>query len=373
MITNQYTGEMYFTRRETEFMGLPVGNAFRGAPFKKKEMPFFIAPAIAGIGAATGFAATALAVVNAVGVVAMVAGTAMTVVGAVTGDKDLMKIGGVVGLAGGVASLAAGGIAGAMAGSSGIQFGTSGIEALNTSMAQTASSAGTGAATAAANGVAAQVDKVLPAMELTETAANLTTQGLSGSTGGMISQQTAGNVLGSGAQFSSYVAPEVVTNSIAAPTSSLGNIAGTGAATSLSTGLSSQLGSAASTAIGGTASTAASTGGGFFDSMLGGMTGSEKGMVLGGAMQLLKGFGDDSQERQIQANLEVAKLNADTRIKEAEMQVGVADRRLAAEKEANAQKAENMNFQPTMTWTVSNKNTGVSKTLGSGSVISGAK
>ena len=71
-------------------------------------MPFIIGPAVAAVGTAVGVgvAATATAVAGAIGAVATVAGIAMTVVGAATGDKGLMKIGGIVGIAGGVTGLA---------------------------------------------------------------------------------------------------------------------------------------------------------------------------------------------------------------------------------------------------------------------------
>lgn len=64
----------------------------------------FLVAAVAAIGAAVGTAAT----VAAVAVVVSEVGVALTVIGAVTGDKDLMKLGGVLGLAGGVGGLAAG-------------------------------------------------------------------------------------------------------------------------------------------------------------------------------------------------------------------------------------------------------------------------
>jgi hypothetical protein len=76
-------------------------------------------------------------------------GTAMTVVGAVTGNKELMKIGGAVALVGGVGGLINGAISGA-AGAAGAAEGAAGAETLD-SMAQTASDAfGGEAATEAA-------------------------------------------------------------------------------------------------------------------------------------------------------------------------------------------------------------------------------
>jgi hypothetical protein len=84
----------------------PIGDPFSGAAYGKREFPFIIAPAVAAVGTAVGFAATAVAVVGAVSAIATVVGIGLTVVGAVTGDKDLMKIGGIIGIAGGIGSLA---------------------------------------------------------------------------------------------------------------------------------------------------------------------------------------------------------------------------------------------------------------------------
>lgn len=148
-------GEM-IDRRTMQQMGLPIGNAHL-PPFKQREMPFAaLGTAIAAAGTAIGTAAAgatmatvgaaALATVNAVAVAAMYAGVAMTVVGMVTGDKELMKIGGIVGLAGGVGSLAMGGIASLAAGGE-LSFGTTGIESLN---AANAAEAGAGGASALA-------------------------------------------------------------------------------------------------------------------------------------------------------------------------------------------------------------------------------
>lgn len=69
-------------------------------------MAFVVTAVAAAIEVTT--VATVLTAVSAVGM-------AMTVVGAVTGNKDLMKVGGVIGLAGGVGSLVNGAIDGAAA------------------------------------------------------------------------------------------------------------------------------------------------------------------------------------------------------------------------------------------------------------------
>lgn len=76
--------------------------------------------AVAAVGAAVGTAATVAAVASAVVAVSMavgVVGLAVTAVGMVTGNKDLLKVGkimGYVGLAGGLAGGIAGGIGGVM-------------------------------------------------------------------------------------------------------------------------------------------------------------------------------------------------------------------------------------------------------------------
>jgi hypothetical protein len=355
MITNQYTGEMYLSRRETEFMGLPVGNAFSGAPFKKKEMPFFIGPAVLAVGSAVGAAATALAVVNAVAVTAMVAGTAMTVVGAVTGDQDLMKWGAIVGLAGGVGSFAAGGIASLSAGAS-FSGGTSGILAGQAAAAQSVTAAGTGLATTAAGNIGAQISSTLPTAANVGNTANIATNAAAGT--GVLSQGAVS--AGTGAltpAFSSIAAPaaQTVTAPLAGSASAFGNLAGTGAAGTLANG--------AASVITPTATAAADTG--FFGSMFGGMTGSDKALVLSGAASLLKGFGNDDDDTKI----EVAKIGAEANLKSAQMQQETAERRLQAEKDISAQKFANMDYQPTMTWEVGDKSTGMIKQMGSGSKL----
>lgn len=143
-----------FSRRQMDQMGLPIGNPHK-PPFKQKEMPFFIAPAVAAAGTAFAAAGTAiaaggvmasmgaigtaaLATVGAIGTIAAVAGTAMSVVGMVTGDKSLMKLGAIVGLAGGVASLASGAVASLAAGGE-FAMGTAGIQSANAANAAAAS------------------------------------------------------------------------------------------------------------------------------------------------------------------------------------------------------------------------------------------
>lgn len=134
-------GEM-ISRRQMDQMGLPIGNP-QLPPFNRREMPFApIAGAFAAVGAASGALATAVAVVNLAAVAAMYVGVAMTVTGMITGDKDLMKLGAIVGLAGGVGSLAIGGVASLAAGGE-FAMGTAGIESMNAANAA-ASTAGAG-------------------------------------------------------------------------------------------------------------------------------------------------------------------------------------------------------------------------------------
>lgn len=96
----------YYPIAEARHLDIPVGDAFGGPAFGKRDFPFIIGPSFAAVGAAVGTAATVTATVGAIAAVATVAGLAMTVVGAITGDEDLMRIGGFVGLAGGVTGLA---------------------------------------------------------------------------------------------------------------------------------------------------------------------------------------------------------------------------------------------------------------------------
>jgi hypothetical protein len=129
-------GEM-ISRRQMLEMGMPIGNPHL-PPFNRREMPFApIAGAFAAVGAASGALATAAAVVNLAAVAAMYVGVAMTVTGMITGDKDLMKLGAIVGLAGGVTSLAIGGVASLAAGGE-FAMGTAGIESMNAANAASA-------------------------------------------------------------------------------------------------------------------------------------------------------------------------------------------------------------------------------------------
>lgn len=147
-------GEM-ISRKQMLEMGMPIGSPHL-PPFNRREMPFApLTAAFAGVAAASGVMATTLAVVNAVAVVAMYAGAAMTITGMVTGDKSLMKMGAIVGLAGGVGSLAAGGIASLAAGGE-FAMGTAGIQSAN------AANAAANASTGAIGSIGAQAGNILP-------------------------------------------------------------------------------------------------------------------------------------------------------------------------------------------------------------------
>jgi hypothetical protein len=133
-------GEM-ISRKQMLDMGLPIGNP-NLPPFNRREMPFApLTGAFAAVGAASGFLATTAAVINLAAVAAMYVGVAMTVTGMVTGDKDLMKLGAIVGLAGGVTSMAIGGVASLAAGGE-FAMGTAGIESMNAANAASASAEG---------------------------------------------------------------------------------------------------------------------------------------------------------------------------------------------------------------------------------------
>jgi hypothetical protein len=174
--TNFIAGEA-ISRKQMDQMGLPIGNPHL-PPFNRKEMPFFIAPAVTAASVAIGTAATvgsmaaigtaALATIGAIGTIAAVAGTAMSVVGMVTGDKGLMKIGAIVGLAGGVASLASGAVASLAAGGE-FAFGTAGIQSANA-----ANAAAANVGNIAASGIATGATISTATGQAASNAANLT-------------------------------------------------------------------------------------------------------------------------------------------------------------------------------------------------------
>jgi hypothetical protein len=257
-----------FSRRQMDQMGMPIGNPHK-PPFKQKEMPFFIAPAVTAASVAIGTAATVgsmaaigtavLATVGAIGTIAAVAGTAMSVVGMVTGDKGLMKIGAIVGLAGGVASLASGAVASLAAGGE-FAMGTAGIQSANaanaaSAAAQTSVALGQ-AGTAASNLAAVTPQGLVNAAPLT----NQTTMGLSGA---------ASNSL-------SAVTPQSITMAGQGGTGLMGQV-GSGLNAAGGNALNA-IGTSSASNLAGTA--AASSSGGFIDKLLGSMT--EKDYVIAG-------------------------------------------------------------------------------------------
>lgn len=181
-------GEM-ISRKQMLDMGLPIGNPIL-PPFNRREMPFApIAGAFAAVGAASGALATAAAVVNLAAVAAMYVGVAMTVTGMVTGDKDLMKLGAIVGLAGGVGSMAIGGVASLAAGGE-FAMGTAGIESMNAANAA-ASTAQLGAGSTALLGQA--TNAITPEFASGAGQAAGATQGITGATGNF-AQGTVSNI-----------------------------------------------------------------------------------------------------------------------------------------------------------------------------------
>jgi hypothetical protein len=212
------------SRKQMDQMGMPVGNPHK-PPFNRREMPFFIAPAIAGVAAASGFVATTLAVINVVGVIASVAGTAMSVVGMVTGDKSLMKLGAIVGLAGGVTSLASGAVASLASGGE-FAFGTAGIESANAANAASAASAAQNAGLGlAANSTNALQNAVTPQLANVGDATQITT-GLGGQVGqmgqgitptfesGLVGQASGHGLLGTAAQSGAFATAAPVSSGL---------------------------------------------------------------------------------------------------------------------------------------------------------------
>jgi hypothetical protein len=299
-------GEM-ISRRQMDQMGMPIGNPHK-PPFKQKEMPFFIAPAVTAASVAIGTAATVgsmaaigtavLATVGAIGTIAAVAGTAMSVVGMVTGDKGLMKIGAIVGLAGGVASLASGAVASLAAGGE-FAMGTAGIQSANaanaaSAAAQTSVALGQ-AGTAASNLAAVTPQGLVNAAPLT----NQTTMGLSGA---------ASNSL-------SAVTPQSITMAGQGGTGLMGQVGG-----SLNAAGGNALNAIGASSASNLAGTASASSGGFIDRLLGSMT--EKDYVIagwgafqGGSAMMDKNLASANQQKQYeyeqaQRNQRIANLNS---------------------------------------------------------------
>jgi hypothetical protein len=253
--TNFIAGEA-ISRKQMDQMGMPIGNPHK-PPFNRKEMPFIVS-AVTAASVAIGTAATvgsmaaigtaALATIGAIGTIAAVAGTAMSVVGMVTGDKDLMKIGAIVGLAGGVASLASGAVASLAAGGE-FAFGTAGIQSANAANATAAQAASMTAgvlpnANTAINGMLAQ-----GSTQAAQSASNVT-----------------GGIAGGATNLSQPMMSPVA--STATNMSPVINAGGT------------QAGNAINSMLAQGSTQAASSSGGFIDKLLGSMT--EKDYVIAG-------------------------------------------------------------------------------------------
>jgi hypothetical protein len=151
---------MYLLKQE-----LPQSGNWIEPPFeRKRHMPFgALAGSIIGIGAAVGVTvgATTALVISTIIVATTVIGLAMSVAGAVTGNKTLLKIGGIMSLAGGVAGLAVSGLSAA------IDVGMFGAEA--------AASSTTAQAAAIAADSSSSVADVAAAASKADAAANLAT------------------------------------------------------------------------------------------------------------------------------------------------------------------------------------------------------
>ena len=306
---NRYIGEAYLTRRETEFLGLPVGNPFGGAAYGKKEMPFVglfaaVGTAFAAVGTAAAGAATLAAVgsavvatVTAVGAVAAVAGIGMSVVGMATGNKSLTKLGMTVGLAGGLAFV--GGSAIASMGIAGGEFalGTTALEAANGSIAAgqaTAIAAGEvaagtlgasadGGAMAASMGQSATAAGINPVTGLAATTSQVGGAGFAGVGGSLVPQSTvSASGLANISNTSLLGGSGVTGNSL--------NALANGSQLVAPTSISSQLGG---TIIGGAGSGSSS----YFGNMLSGLSASDKMFGIGLVSSVVKGIGTSDSDQ----------------------------------------------------------------------------
>lgn len=250
-------GEM-LSRRQMLEMGLPIGNPHL-PPFNRREMPFApIAGAFAAAGtaiAAGGAMAIAGAVLNLVAVSAMYAGVAMTVTGMITGDKGLMKMGAIVGLAGGLGSLAIGGVASLAAGGQ-FAMGTAGIESMNAANAASAAAQSQVALGAAAGNLA----NVTPSSLVNVTTPSATT-GLSG-------------------QIATGITPQSISMAGQTGTGLIGQV-GAGGLNAAGSGALNAIGAGSATSLTGAAGAA---GGGFLSNLMNSMT--PKDYLIGGGMAI---------------------------------------------------------------------------------------
>lgn len=121
---------------------IPVGDPFGGPAYGKRE---FIGIALSAFGAFSGWTALAAGGLTTLGTIAAGAalvGGAMTVIGGLTGDADLMKIGGIIGMVGGAAGFLDGGVIGTIGDEFGKMFGggeaASGLDSMVSSAAESA-------------------------------------------------------------------------------------------------------------------------------------------------------------------------------------------------------------------------------------------
>lgn len=306
-----------------------LGNRFD----KRKPMPFFVGPALAAAGtaiagaAAAGTAAAigsaAVASFSALATVATAAGIAMTVVGAVTGDKELMHIGGYVGLAGGVGSLA-----------------TSVLAPTVTALTSGSAAAAQGAAQTAATGTAAATGEAAIAKGLQATIPK-TFSGLgegAASGGGNSTSLTAGMAKSITPAFGE------ITPSVAATAPSTG-ILGSAAPTAATQGAITGAGVAANVTktAGDSVLQAPGTqpGGGFFDFL----KSADNKAVIAGGLQAVGSYMSDNQANQLardKFNVEQQHYNrqlANTNTPSSLAPVTARDATAAEIAQANAQQA----------------------------------
>lgn len=180
---------------------------------------------VSAVVAAFEVGATAATIMTAVTEVGM----SLSVVGAVTGNKDLMKIGGVLGIAGGIGGMAAGGVFGEAAqGAMESTFGSGATAATTEGLAQGALA--DGSQQAATEGLANQAAENAAAGTLSNTASGLGDIGLSQAGDGLNLSQFAGDTAGSALNTPSAItaAPGGAVDaagSISTPTTMPGSVA----------------------------------------------------------------------------------------------------------------------------------------------------
>lgn len=342
------------TKREAEFLGIAVGMPYRF----RRDMPFIVLPAIgtaaAAISAATATAtlatvgAAAVATIGAIGAVATVAGIGMSVVGMITGDKDLMKIGGIVGLAGGVGSIA-----------SGLALGAGGLSAAaSADVTAAANASGANGINAAIGNSLTQVgslpysptvDAVGGTMSNSASAANATTQGLTGQINTMLSSGGANAVTAGGQNLSANIANSAL-NGGTGMFSPTVNAVTENTLSSFGSGLAENVG-----ATGGT------TGGSFFDKLMSNPT-----AMMSGVKMVADGIGNmgNGKVRDAEANFynskaanfplenAIANRKIDADIAKSEAELKLTQEKLADERAERDRKIANQSAiirRPTFT------------------------